>query len=74
MKNTVSKWIEERQNEWTYQLRCPKCGYVYSPNGYEDGTTEYLVKHLTALNDLKEMIIMHKVNPEDKKTIIIKRK
>lgn len=34
-------WIEERPNGWTYQLKCPKCGYVYSPQGYEDGTTDY---------------------------------
>lgn len=34
-------WIEERPNGWTYQLKCPKCGYMYSPQGYEDGTTDY---------------------------------
>ena len=45
-KNNDSKhWIEERPNEWTYQLRCPKCGYVYLPKGYEDGTTEHPNKY-----------------------------
>jgi len=34
-------WIEERPHRWTYQLKCPKCGYVYNPQGYEDGTTDH---------------------------------
>ena len=34
------KWIEERPNSWTYNLKCSHCGYTYSPKGYEDGTTE----------------------------------
>ena len=37
----MDKWIEERPNSWTYELKCPKCGYRYSPKGYEDGTTDY---------------------------------
>lgn len=35
---TVEKWIEERLNDWTYELKCPKCGYRYHPKGNEDGT------------------------------------
>lgn len=33
------KWIEEHPDTWTYQLKCPYCGFCYSPHGYEDGTT-----------------------------------
>ena len=35
----MNNWIEERPNGWTYQLKCPCCGFCYSPMGYEDGTT-----------------------------------
>lgn len=34
----MEKWIEERPNAWTYVLKCPKCGFRYSPKGNVDGT------------------------------------
>lgn len=43
--NENKKWIEESPNEYTYQLKCPVCGFVYSPKGYEDGTTEHPHKY-----------------------------
>ena len=36
----MCKWIEDRPNDWTYQLKCPKCGFKYSPKGNEDGTAD----------------------------------
>lgn len=34
----MDKWIEERSNDCTYELKCPNCAYRYSPNSSVDGT------------------------------------
>jgi len=34
----MDKWVEEKPNDWTYELKCPECGYHYSPEASEDGT------------------------------------
>ena len=40
MLSYIDKWIEVRQNDWTYKLKCPYCGFEYKPDGYEDGTVD----------------------------------
>lgn len=38
----MNDWIELRPNDWTYELECPDCGFIYSPDSYEDGTVDTL--------------------------------
>ena len=33
-------WIEDRINDWTVEMKCPKCGFRYSQHGYQDGTVD----------------------------------
>ena len=39
------RWVEKRPNNWTYQLECPKCKFVYSPESNGDGTSDYPYKY-----------------------------
>ena len=40
----MKNWIEVQPNDWTYELKCPNCGFIYSPQGYEDGTVDFPYK------------------------------
>lgn len=34
----MEEWKESRPNDWTYEMICPKCGFMYSPTKNQDGT------------------------------------
>ena len=53
----MCKWLEDRPNDWTYQLKCPKCGEeLDKPNYHIDKeelqkTKEEIKSHIASLID-----------------------